>query len=207
MQVKKDNKIRFLKKVLRFIISVIFNLFFNVKITGLNNIPKGEKVIIAPNHFSWLDPLLISHCYKPDVNAIGKIELNSNFFFKFIMNISDSISIDRDANDIKAIKLCIDSLKKRSLILFPEGTRNKDIIPLEAKAGVSMIAARANVKILPVTIKGRFKLFSKVECIFHKSVDINDFKFERLNSSAYKHIGNSILEIIYKPIQGDLNED
>lgn len=70
--------------------------------------------------------------------------------------------VDRDGNDIKALKEGVKRLKDGKLLgIFIEGTRVKEYDPANAKPGPILIANLANKTILPVKIDTNYKLFSK----------------------------------------------
>ncbi len=197
MQDNRKNKVRLIKRFLRFLIKAIIVIFFRLRVEGRENIPDYESVIISPNHSHWLDVFVISAAYKPDVCAMGKKELFENKFVAYLIRLTDSFPVDREGNNISTIKKCIKSLKERSLILFPEGTRKK----AEPKVGMVLIASKANVKILPATIISSFKLFSKITVVFHKAVDLKDEKYGELNKDKYLSISKEIIDSIYSEIE------
>ncbi len=197
MQNTKQTKVRLVKRIIRFIIKAIIVIFFRLRVEGKENISESESVIITPNHSHWIDVFIISAAYKPDLCAVGKKEIFKNRFLSYLIRLTDSFPVDREGNNISTIKKCIKSLKQRSLILFPEGTRKK----VEPKAGMILIASKANVKILPATIVSNFKLFSKITVIFHKPVDLNDEKYGELNKETYLEISKEIIDAIYSKIE------
>lgn len=184
-----------MKAFLRFLISTFFRMFYHLEVHG--SLPQGP-VILAPNHMHEMDPFVISTLYKADLSAIAKAELFKNPLIRLIFKPLEIISVDRDANDIKAIRQAIEALQKKSLVIFPEGTRNKTRAPLPGKPGVPMIAAKAAVPIVPVVLTGTYKLFSTLRVDYLQAVDVKDYGFPRLNSEAYQFIADDILARIYQ---------
>jgi 1-acyl-sn-glycerol-3-phosphate acyltransferase len=74
-----------------------------------------------------------------------------------------TIPVDRDGGqDVSAIKRVLKALKDdKGLILFPEGTRSPDGQLKEPKAGVGLIACRAQVPVIPARIYGSFTAYGK----------------------------------------------
>lgn len=152
---------------------IIFRLFFRLKIRGLENVDEGETYIIAANHISNFDPLLVACLLKKRIVFLGKKELFKNKLSNFIFSKLGVISIDRGKADIKAIRDCIKVLKdKKSLLIFPEGTRSRGNDENQAKNGIYFIAEKSSVKILPVFIKTDYKIFRDIEITFREPVDI-----------------------------------
>ena len=74
--------------------------------------------------------------------------------------------VDRGHSDIGAVKTAIQSLRDGwNLFLFPEGTRVKDPGHAEIKSGAGMMAIRAGVKLVPVFIGTKKRLFRRTPII------------------------------------------
>lgn len=185
-----------MKNFLRNIIRLYFMIAYRIQVEGEEHLPKGH-VVLAPNHNHAMDPLLMGIVYRPDVCAIAKAELFKNAFVRKILLILDSISVDREGNDLAAIRAAMDRLKTMSLIIFAEGTRNRGEEPLEAKAGMPLIAAKAKVPIIPVTIIANYKFRSLIKVIYHPAVRVEDYGFERLDSAAYQKIAQDVMNKVY----------
>jgi 1-acyl-sn-glycerol-3-phosphate acyltransferase len=100
---------------------------------------------------------------------MAKDELfRKNPFFALIIRMCGAFPVVRGAGDSSAIDKSVAFLKKgRILVIFPEGTRSKDGSIGRGKSGVALIAATANVPVLPVCIMYELNKTSK-----KKSIDI-----------------------------------
>lgn len=194
------------RKIASAIANFILRLIYPIKIYGSENIP-DERVLIIANHGHLLDPFMVNIAYKKHFFVIAKTELFEIPILRFLLNRVDAFPVDRDQLDMKAIKLSISKLKKSSLLIFPEGTRNKTHTPLEGKSGAIMMAAQAGVDILPLAIVGSFKLFRPVKIFIEPKRSIEEFGFERLNSAAYRSIVDTFLEEIYEKIGEESNDN
>lgn len=187
-----------MKRFIRILIDAFFRLFFRLDVRGSENLVE-ERVILAPNHNHLLDPLLIGAVYRPDVTAVAKIELSDNPIYRAVFKPLDVISIDRDGRDLKSIRAAIEMLKRMSLIVFAEGTRNKQPgQPLPGKPGVPLMARQAKVPIVPVVIAGNYKFFSTMTVEYLPPVTIESYGYTRLNSQAYQEIADDILTRVYQ---------
>lgn len=174
---------------------VFFLLFYKLQITGSENIVAEGPVIFAANHTSMLDPFMVGFSIKRDIRFLGKIELTNTFFIRYIMKLIKLIPVDRNKNDISALKTCIKVLKEgEALGIFPEGTRVKDGDISDNKAGIGLIAIKANSPIQPISIKSNYKLFSTVEVIIHPVY--NPVKLDKYTSLDYEKISNEVMMII-----------
>ena len=141
-------------------------LFIPTRIINRHNFPKRKQkkgFIVACNHFSNFDPILLDVKFGRKSNFLAKKELFKNKFVGGLLKRLGGISIDRQSNDITAFKNAMQVLKNnKPLGIFPEGTRNKgdDTANMqEAKSGAIVFASKASVPIIPMVIYRRPKLF------------------------------------------------
>lgn len=137
------------------IFRLIFYLFFEVRIENLDKLPKNDNYIIASNHSSYLDPMLLIVFLKSDINFIAKKELFNTFLISFFVKLYDSIAVDRNNFSPITLKEAIKRLNSNKIVgIFPEGTRVKDLSESKAYAGVSILAYYTNKQVVPVKIEG-----------------------------------------------------
>lgn len=170
---------------LRPIITVLMKIFFRIEIIGSENIPKTGGVILAGNHKSNFDCVLLISSTKRMIRFIAKKELvdgKLGFLFKK-MGI---IPVDRKAKNKKAISTAVDVLKHDGVIgIFPEGTfNNTEYVTMPFKVGAVKMAYEADVKIVPFAIINDYKIFRKsVKIVFgraYKLKDKDDLKKENI---------------------------
>lgn len=145
------------------LITLSYKFTYRIKIKGKENIPKGGCLVCA-NHHGLNDVLflMLSIGPKHEFSGMGKKELYEHKFLGPLLTLLGSFPVNREGNDLKAIKLSLKALKDgKKLIIFPEGTRTKSS-GKKAKAGIGLISAKSGCDILPVYIDNAPKLFSKV---------------------------------------------
>ena len=172
-----------LYKITRPIITVLFELFFTPKIIGKENIPKSGKVILAGNHTSNFDCLLLISSTKRNIHFLAKKEL-WNGPKKIIFANMGLIPVDRKNKDHQALSSSIAYLENNLLIgIFPEGTTEKEGKMLDFKIGAVKMAKDTNSPIVPFIITGNYKLFSKnLRIEFLKPIMISgDLNHENIN--------------------------
>ncbi len=172
-----------LYKITRPIITVLFKLFFTPKIIGKENIPKSGKVILAGNHTSNFDCLLLISSTKRNIHFLAKKEL-WNGPKKIIFANMGLIPVDRKNKDHQALSSSIAYLENNLLIgIFPEGTTEKEGKMLDFKIGTVKMAKDTNSPIVPFIITGNYKLFSKnLRIEFLKPIIISgDLNQENIN--------------------------
>ena len=136
----------------------------HIQFSGLENIPPTGGCILATNHLSRLDtPLILMAIERKDLSALVTDKYRNNPLFALFVDVSDSIWINRDIADYKAIRAGLDHIKSGGILgIAPEGTRSRNGQLLEAKSGVALIAEKAGVPIVPVGIHGTEDTMSKL---------------------------------------------
>jgi long-chain acyl-CoA synthetase len=142
-----------------------FKLYFRFRGEGVENIPEGP-CIIAPNHQSFLDGLLVASFIKRktfrSTYFYAKNKHVSGWFLRFMASKNNIIVMDIN-NDLKeSIQKLAEVLKSgKKIILFPEGTRTQTGELGEFKKTFAILSHELNVPIVPVAIAGAFKAFPR----------------------------------------------
>lgn len=170
-------------KVLRPFVKVFTYIFLRPVYKGIDNIPKEVSFILAGNHTSILDPLVLISATKRNIHFLAKDELWKGPKKIFFSNLG-LIPVNRREKDKFALKEAEKYLKAGMVIgIFPEGTTEKGRGLLPFKIGAVKMAYDTNTNIVPFVIKGSYNLFKRLEVIFGKPIEINnsDLKLENDN--------------------------
>ncbi len=128
---------------------------FGTKIYGIENIPIQGAGILASNHSSNWDPVLIGGMIPRMVYFIAKEELFKNYFLGKICRALGAFPVQRGSVDRRAMKQAFTILKRGDLLgIFPEGTRVRGNRIGRFHNGMASLAARIGVPIIPMTIIG-----------------------------------------------------
>lgn len=148
--------------ILRGLAIAFFKVFFAMKIEGKENIPCRGGVILASNHLSYIDPIVLGIFVPRRVNFMAKEELFKNFLFRWIIVRLGAFPIKRESIDRITYKKILKLLQKREVVvLFPEGTRSIDGTIGQLHAGTARIALKANVPVIPIIIRGTEKVLPR----------------------------------------------
>ena len=126
----------------------------------LEKLPENEKFIVACNHASNLDPLIVGCFFPRMLRYLAKEELFTGWFLGTCIRALGAVPVSRasNASAAGALKGFMKLYQEGSdVLIFPEGGRTLvgKLQPLEA--GVALIAAHEHAPILPVFIHGSFK--------------------------------------------------
>lgn len=136
---------------------VILKIFCGFRAGGQGNIPRSGGFIIASNHRSNLDPIILGVGSSRVINFMAKEDLFKNIFFGSLLSWVGAFPIKRYSGDIAAIREAIQRLKKgRGLVIFPQGTRQQRL-EIDVQPGIGLFATRAKVPVVPAFIAGSEK--------------------------------------------------
>ena len=138
---------------------------------GREKLPSGPYLICA-NHRSWFDPPFVAIVIPREIGFLAKAELFSNPLFGKLIYAINARPIKRGVVDRAAIDHVLTHLKNDIPVLaFPEGTRSRDGLMKPPKPGIGMLARLAGVPVVPLYIKGSFKMSRRPFCfsrpLFH----------------------------------------
>lgn len=167
-----------------------YKFWFGAKISGLENIPADGGCIVCGNHISNHDAVLVASFYKRKCVFLAKKELFVPGISGFLKKLG-AIPVNRGANDLGAIKASLRALKGgMPLVLFPQGTRCKELRFEDFKNGAPFMSIKANVPIIPVGISGKFKLGGGLKLKFGKPIYPEGYSLsdDALAKELYKNI-------------------
>lgn len=159
-------------KICRFFFSLIVQTFWPIIVESKRINDCNNSYILAANHVSYLDPIVLGIILKKPIHFIAKKELFNIPILGYLLILLGAIPIDKKYINLSSIKKSIDLLKNNHILgIFPEGTRSSNGNLLELNSGVVKIALKANVPIVPVGLNGTFEIYppgAKLPKIFKK---------------------------------------
>lgn len=182
---------------LKFLVHIFCEVVFFVKLVGKENLPKEGPVILAVNHTSLWDPPVLIASVPRHMRVMAKKELFDHKMLKPILNLADAFPVTRGANDIGAIKTALQTLKNGDVFaIFPSGRRVLANESSEAKAGVALIAARSGAPVIPVAMRGGYRLFRQVKIYFGEPVSIHPKDGKRPTGEELQAFADEIMKRI-----------
>lgn len=132
-----------------------------LEVVGLEKVPSEGPIIFMGNHQGNFDILALSLAIPRRFSWVAKKELFDIPVFGGAMRRAGYIPLDR-SDGRRALKSMNDAAERirngSSVVVFPEGTRSKDGKLLPFKRGGFLLAAKAQVPIVPFTINGSTKI-------------------------------------------------
>ncbi|MEA5535695.1 lysophospholipid acyltransferase family protein [Crocosphaera sp. XPORK-15E] len=144
------------------IIVPTFYSYFRGRVYGRENVPMKHPLVVVSNHASYFDPPMLGSGMGRPVAFMAKEELFEIPILKEGIRLYGAYPVKRGAGDRGAIRSAIAALKDGWLVgIFMEGTRTVDGRINDPKLGAAMIAAKAQVPLLPVSLWGTEKILQK----------------------------------------------
>jgi len=142
-----------------------------MSVVGRENFPPDGPVIVAANHFSHLDPPLISANLNRYTRFIAVDDLfGRSKAFDLMMGFFETIPLDRDGYPIRAMRAASDHLAAGEVVgVFPEGRRVERWAEDAPKRGAAWLAWMTGAPLVPVAIHGTKDSLSPQERGFHRT--------------------------------------
>lgn len=144
-----------LYRISRFLALLFLRFFFRLEVKGRENLPGAGGFVLASNHASYLDPVVLGVACPRQLNFMARHDLfNIPIFGTFIRNVG-TFPVRRNFADIASIKEALRRLGQgQGLLFFPEGTRSFSGVVQRAQPGIGFVAAKSQVPVVPVFING-----------------------------------------------------
>ena len=178
-----------------FLVSIVSFIFYPCKVYGRENVPKKGGFILASNHESNLDPMLLPVACPRQMRFMAKEELFKNPIFGWVIRTGGGFPVKRGRADRGALNQFIEQLRAGyAVMIFPQGTRGGE----KPQAGVGFLAATSGLPVVPTYIHGTEKVLPK-GAKFPKRTPVSVTFGSPMTFSkdqAYDHIAQSVMDRI-----------
>ena len=141
---------------------VIAKVIFRLRVNGAEYVPRSGAAIVAANHTSFLDPIIVAVAIRRSVHFMAKEELFRFRPFGWLLRQYQVFPVSRRRTDLQAMKRAISLLQSGEVVvIFPEGTRGDGDQLRPARPGIGMIAARSKAPVIPMLHRGTEKILPK----------------------------------------------
>ncbi len=157
---------RTIVEFVRYFSLFVSKILWRIEFINTENIPVGlEKgFLITPNHQTYFDPFWVCIPIKKDMRYMAWDKAFGMYFFGWLLRLVGAfpVSLTRGGTP-KALRDSLKYLREgKALLIFPEGEREySDGKMLNFKTGAVKLAIAADVPILPVTVRGGNRIWSR----------------------------------------------
>ena len=165
-----------LYRAVRAIVSPFYRVGCRVRTEGLDNVPMDGPVILAANHMSFFDSVVLTLSVPRRTRFVGKAEYLESWPTRFLFPALGMIPIRRSAGRqaMAALDTAATALDHGDMLgIYPEGTRSRDGLLHRGRTGVAQLALMTNAMIVPIGLVGTERvqpIGAKVPRPFHPVV-------------------------------------
>lgn len=139
----------------RLTIAPLTRVFSRLRVYGRDRVPRHGGLVIACNHFSWLDPAALGAACPRTMYYMAKIEAHRVPGLGQLIRAFGTFSVRRGESDREAVRMMRQIVREgKALGLFVEGTRQRAGVPGEIQPGAAMVALQEGVPVVPVAVHG-----------------------------------------------------
>jgi 1-acyl-sn-glycerol-3-phosphate acyltransferase len=143
--------------LMRFLVWILIHTIYRVRVTGMENIPEEGPVIVASNHVSYVDPLILGGMIRRPVNFVMYYRIYRIPLLKFIFRTGKAIPIASRREDPEILE---EAYRRMHLVLeegdvlgiFPEGRITVDGEIQEFRPGIDRVIAEQPVPVVPMAL-------------------------------------------------------
>jgi 1-acyl-sn-glycerol-3-phosphate acyltransferase len=147
---------------------LLVRAIFGFRAVDAEHVPTAGPVIVACNHVSYLDPVVLGIGFLRPVTYLAKKELFAIPVLGPIIKGLGVYPLDREAGGVAAVRAALRALKDgRCIGIFPEGTRNFSG-EVQGKGGAALLASLSGAPVVPAAISGtlRARPFHQIRVVY-----------------------------------------
>jgi 1-acyl-sn-glycerol-3-phosphate acyltransferase len=144
------------------VVRALLRYGMGLTVQGHEHVPGAGGAILAANHVSALDPVVVGAAVRRPVWFMAKEELFRRRGLGALLRALHAFPVRRDRTEISTVKRTLALLGQGKLVLMvPEGTRHDGITLGAIRPGVAVLAARARVPVVPVYHDGAGRMLPR----------------------------------------------
>ena len=173
------------------------------RVIGAENIPRDRSFILASNHFSFFEPPILAVSCPRELHFFAKQPLFDIPVFGALIRSVGAIPIRRGSTDVTGLNHAVETLRQGgSLVIFPEGGRNKSGRLKEAKGGIGYLALETGVPVVPAYVRNSNRMLNcllrkaKITVAFGPPLEPDPEVWNLERKEAHRRIGRSVMDRI-----------
>jgi 1-acyl-sn-glycerol-3-phosphate acyltransferase len=149
------NRVDAVWSVGRLTIGSVVRLLTPLRNYGTDRVPRTGGLVLAFNHFHWIDPPVFGYCSPRTMYFLAKVEAHRVPGLGQLIRSFGTISVRRGESDREAVRRMREVVGGgHALGLFAEGTRQRNGVPGKVQPGAAMVALQEGVPVVPAAIHG-----------------------------------------------------
>jgi 1-acyl-sn-glycerol-3-phosphate acyltransferase len=201
--------------ITKLVLKPVAKAIYRPVIEGLENVPRDGGVILASNHLSFIDSVVIPLTAPRRVFFLAKAEYFTGpglrgALCKAFFEALNAVPVER--GEIKAVQASLDSALEilrdgKAFGIYPEGTRSLDGRLYRGKTGVAWLALTAGVPVVPVALEGpaeilpvgkRIPRVRKVTVRFGEPLRFDELHGQARSARARREVTDRVMAAIHE---------
>jgi 1-acyl-sn-glycerol-3-phosphate acyltransferase len=190
------------------IVAPVLRAAWRPRVSGVENIPHTGPVILAANHLSMVDSIVLPVVVPRPVYFLAKSQYFQNPALRWLLTSLNNIPVDRSGvrDALMAIDAAVPMLRAGQVLgIFAEGTRSPDGRLYRGRPGVAKLALDTGAVVVPVGLIGterihpigrRIVRLSRADVVIGEPVDLSPWAGEPPKSKVYREI----MELVMREI-------
>ncbi|NVJ49249.1 MAG: MFS transporter [Gammaproteobacteria bacterium] len=150
--------------LMRFLVWIFINIFYRIRLKGLEKIPEEGAAVLVCNHVSFMDALIIAGCCRRPIRFVMDHRIFKTPILSFIFRTAKAIPIAPAHQDQALMDRAFDKIAEyleagEVVCIFPEGKITADGNINTFKPGIEKIIERTPVPVVPMAISGLWGSF------------------------------------------------
>lgn len=163
-------------RLVRFGLYVWMRIFHGLQFHGIQNIPTTGPVLVAANHPSYFDPVVLSLATGRLVRFFALAEILKVPVVGWFAKQWGILPVTPGGNNEPTVQKALRVLQRGGAIgIFPEGRRSLQWAMGDARPGVGRLALQSGAKIVPCVIYGTWKAWPRLTGLPHPAKIVVDF--------------------------------
>jgi 1-acyl-sn-glycerol-3-phosphate acyltransferase len=126
-----------------------------LRVYGRDRVPRTGGLVVAANHFSWIDPPVLGSASPRTLYMMAKVEAHRVPGLGELMRSFGAFPVRRGESDRDAVRTMRQLVREGyALGMFAEGSRQRSGVPGRVQPGAAMVAINEDVPLIPVAIHG-----------------------------------------------------
>ncbi len=197
-----------LYRVLHRALPAVVGRYFSVQVEGLAHVPHHGPAILAANHLSFVDSIVLPLQVPRPVYFLGKSDYWESWRTRWFFQATGVVPVYRDGGDRGAASLRtgVEILGSGRLLgIYPEGTRSPDGRLYRGRTGPVRMALEADVPIIPCAVVGsdhalptgtRFPRRHPITVRFGEPLEIGEFRATRDEPATLRAVTDDLMRAI-----------
>ena len=126
-----------------------------LQVYGADRVPLTGGLVVAANHFSWIDPPALGAACPRTLYFMAKVEVHRVPGLGELMRAFGTFAVRRGESDREAVRRMREIVREGGALgMFAEGTRQRSGVPGPVQPGAAMVAVNEEVPLIPAAIHG-----------------------------------------------------